>query len=112
MFRNLLHRLAALILLFLPLGEISASEPASVEIAIASYAFGPDSITVAPGTTVTWVNRDDVPHNVVAADGSFRSAALDTGESFSITFQAAGSFTYFCALHPHMTGQVVVQPSP
>jgi len=61
------------------------------------------------GTTVTWTNRDDIPHTVVADDKSFKSKVLDTDEKFSYTFTKAGSYPYFCSIHPKMTGKVVVQ---
>ncbi len=82
---------------------------ASAEVKIDNFNFGPGTLTVSPGTTVTWINHDDIPHNVVSPDGVFKSRALDTDEKFSYTFTKAGSFSYFCSLHPKMTGKVVVQ---
>ena len=83
---------------------------ASVTVKIDNFAFDAQSITVAPGSTVTWINDDDAPHTVVADDGkSFRSKTLDTGDSFSFTFKTAGTWGYFCSVHPHMTGKVVVK---
>ena len=78
---------------------------------IDNFAFGPAAITVAAGTKVTWTNRDDEPHTVTSADDPklFRSAALDTGDSFSFTFDKPGTYKYFCSIHPQMTGTVVVQ---
>ena len=67
------------------------------------------SLTVAAGTTVTWTNRDDIPHTVVAVDKSFKSKALDTDDRFSYRFDNTGTFPYFCSIHPHMTGKVVVK---
>ena len=72
---------------------------------IDNFTFSPADLTVAPGTTVTWVNGDDIPHTVVATSGAFRSRALDTEDMFSFTFARAGEFEYFCSLHPHMTGR-------
>jgi plastocyanin len=66
-------------------------------------------LAVRPGTTVTWINDDDIPHTVVANDKSFRSPVLDTGDRFSFTFAKAGQFGYFCSLHPHMTGKIVAK---
>lgn len=86
---------------------VAASHP-SVTVAIENFTFSPSEITVAPGTTVTWVNHDDIPHLVVDTHAAFRSRALDTDDRFSFTFPSAGTFAYFCALHPHMTGKVVV----
>ncbi len=82
---------------------------ASAEVKIDNFNFGPGTLTVSLGTTVTWINHDDIPHNVVSSDGVFKSRALDTDEKFSYTFTKAGSFSYFCSLHPKMTGKVVVQ---
>ena len=83
--------------------------PATMEVKIDNFSFGPTSITVAVGTTVTWTNRDDIPHTVVSTDGVFKSKVMDTDENFSFTFTKAGTFAYFCSIHPKMTGTVVVQ---
>ena len=82
----------------------------TVTVTIANFTFEPAELTVAAGTTVTFRNDDDIPHLVVASDGSFRSKALDTGDSYSFNFTKAGEYGYFCALHPHMVGKVVVKP--
>ena len=83
--------------------------PKTVEIKIDNFSFGPMTLTVAAGTTVTWINNDDVPHTVVSEDTkTFKSKALDTGDKFSYTFTKAGTFNYFCSVHPKMTGKVVV----
>ena len=76
---------------------------------IDNFSFGPQTLTVPVGTTVTWTNRDDIPHTVVANDKSFRSKTLDTDDSYTFTFTTPGSFAYFCSLHPHMTGTIVVE---
>ena len=87
-----------------------AATSASVEIRIDNFAFVPAEITVSSGTTVQWVNRDDIPHTVVSEDKTtFKSKALDTDDTFSYTFTKAGSYTYFCSVHPKMTAKVVVQ---
>jgi plastocyanin len=92
---------------------LPASAPAgqseTAEVKIDNFSFGPASLTVAAGTTVTWVNHDDIPHNVVSTDGLFKSKVMDTDEKFSFTFTKAGTFPYFCGIHPKMTGKVVVQ---
>src|ERR1700744_642450 len=86
------------------------ADPAAVTVKIDNFAFDSQTVTVSPGATVTWVNDDDAPHTVVADDGkSFRSKTLDTGEKFSFTFMSAGTYGYFCSVHPHMTGKVVVR---
>ena len=85
-------------------------KPASTaEVKIDNFSFGPASITVSVGTTVTWTNRDDIPHTVVSTEKVFKSKVLDTDEKFSLTFTKAGEYPYFCSIHPKMTGKVVVQ---
>ncbi|MGZ5948283.1 MAG: cupredoxin domain-containing protein [Caulobacteraceae bacterium] len=86
-----------------------AAPAASAAVNIDNFTFGPAALTVPVGTTVTWSNRDDIPHTVVAVDKSFRSKVLDTDEKFSFTFAKAGTYDYFCSIHPHMTGKVVVK---
>ncbi|HEX4002764.1 MAG TPA: cupredoxin family copper-binding protein [Candidatus Acidoferrales bacterium] len=86
-------------------------QDAGTTVTIDNFSFTPKEITVAPGTTVTWVNHDDVPHTVVSTDKKFRSKALDTDDRFSFTFTDAGTYGYFCSVHPMMTGKVVVRPS-
>ncbi len=85
------------------------AKPIAGEVKIDNFSFGPPSMTVAAGTTVTWINRDDIPHTVVSADGIFKSRAIDTDEKFSFTFAKPGTYSYFCSLHPKMTGTVVVR---
>jgi len=87
----------------------SIPAPTAAEVKIDNFSFGPQSITVAAGTIVTWKNRDDIPHTVVSTDGVFKSHVLDTDETFSFTFDKTGTFPYFCSIHPKMTGTVVVQ---
>src|ERR1700751_2696984 len=78
-------------------------------VKIQDFAFGPAQLTVKTGTTVTWVNDDDIPHTVVATGKAFRSKALDTEDKFSFTFTTPGSYEYFCSLHPHMKAIVTVE---
>jgi plastocyanin len=80
----------------------------TVTISIDNFAFSPAELSVAPGTTVIWTNHDDIPHTVTSTDGAFKSHALDTDDSFSFTFEKAGSYQYFCSLHPHMVGMIKV----
>jgi plastocyanin len=87
----------------------SIPTPKEVTVVIDNFTFGPADLSIAPGTTVTWVNHDDIPHVVVDTGKAFRSRVLDTDERFSFTFSAPGDFTYFCSLHPHMTGRVRVR---
>ncbi len=84
-------------------------KPEAIEVKIDNFSFGPGTLTVPVGTTVTWTNRDDIPHTVVSTDGVFKSKVLDTDEKFSFTFSKAGAYPYFCSIHPKMTGKVVVQ---
>jgi amicyanin len=83
--------------------------PAIVNVKIDNFTFGPATLTVAVGSTVTWTNHDDIPHTVVSTDKVFKSKVLDTDEKFSYTFSKAGTYPYYCTIHPKMTGKVVVQ---
>jgi plastocyanin len=82
---------------------------ANAEVKIDNFSFGPETLKVSVGTTVTWTNRDDIPHTVVSTDGVFKSKVRDTDEKFSYTFTKPGTYPYFCSVHPKMTGKVVVQ---
>jgi plastocyanin len=85
-------------------------KPASeVAVKIDNFSFSPATITVPAGTTVRWTNRDDIPHTVVSDDKTFKSKPLDTDEQFTYTFTKPGTYSYFCSIHPKMTGKVVVQ---
>jgi plastocyanin len=92
----------------LAVAAVAAPDTTGV-IAIENFTFMPSELTVAVGTTVKWVNHDDTPHLVVSKDKVFRSKALDTDDSYSFTFTSAGTFEYFCGLHPQMIGKVVVK---
>jgi len=83
----------------------------TTEVKIDNFTFGPAALTVPVGTTVTWINKDDIPHTVVSTDDpkAFKSKVLDTDEKFSFTFSKPGTFPYFCSIHPKMTGKVIVQ---
>jgi amicyanin len=78
-------------------------------VKIDNFSFAPKSLTVKAGTTVTWTNRDDIPHNVVSTERKFASPVLDTDQAFSFRFQEPGSYPYFCKIHPTMTGTVRVE---
>jgi amicyanin len=84
---------------------------ADAEVMIDNFTFSPQTLTVRAGAKVTWTNRDDIPHTVASTTKAFKSPALDTDDSYSFTFTTAGSYEYFCSLHPHMTGTVVVEPA-
>ena len=93
----------------LALGAVA--QGATNMITIDNFTFSPKELTVTVGTTVKWVNHDDIPHSVVGKNKAFRSQpALDTDESYSFTFTSAGTFDYSCGLHPQMVGKVVVNP--
>jgi plastocyanin len=87
----------------------SQAEAAPNTIEISNFSFAPAALTVPVGTTVTWVNDDDEPHTVVESNTLFKSHALDTGDKFSFTFTTPGKFQYFCTIHAHMVGTVVVE---
>ena len=87
----------------------STARAEAVQVTIDNFTFGPQVVTVKPGDTVTWTNRDDIPHTVVSDDKVFKSKVLDTDEKFSYTFTKPGTYGYFCSIHPKMTGKVVVQ---
>jgi amicyanin len=82
---------------------------ASAEVKIDNFSFGPQTVTVPVGATVTWTNRDDIPHTSVSTEDVFKSKVMDTDEKFSYTFTKAGTYPYYCTIHPKMTGKVVVQ---
>lgn len=84
---------------------------AATEVKIDNFNFSPATLTIPAGTTVTWTNRDDIPHTVVSTDDPrvFKSKVLDTDEKFSFTFSKPGTYPYFCSVHPKMTGKVIVQ---
>jgi plastocyanin len=89
-------------------GALAAS--GETQLTIDNFTFKPDAVTVPVGTRIVWVNDDDIPHSIVETTGKFHSPALDTEDKFSFTFDKAGSYEYFCGLHPHMKGKVVVTP--
>jgi plastocyanin len=90
--------------------EAASKAPApGLVVTIDNFAFGQKEVSVARGTIVTWLNRDDMPHTVVSSDRSFQSPPLDTGDRFSHTFGKPGTYEYFCSIHPRMTGRIVVR---
>jgi amicyanin len=101
--------MAALLLAASPsVSETESPSAVNADVKIDNFSFGPQEMSVAVGTTVTWTNRDDIPHTVVSTDGVFKSKVRDTDEKFSYTFTKAGTYDYFCSVHPKMTGKVVV----
>ncbi len=102
----------AIVVLLAGSPRVTASDQpstANAEVKIDNFSFGPATVTVPVGATVTWTNRDDIPHTVVSTEGMFKSRAQDTDEKFSYTFTKAGTYPYYCSLHPKMTGQVLVK---
>jgi plastocyanin len=96
---------------FVAPASFAADPPAAATVNITKFMFGPKEITVAPGTTVRWVNHDEVPHTVASQDKAktFASKALDTDDRFETTFVAEGDYGYICTVHPFMTGVVHVR---
>ncbi|WP_375144018.1 cupredoxin family copper-binding protein [Bradyrhizobium sp. Ash2021] len=88
--------------------KVETAKVEDTKVMIDNFTFEPAQLTVKVGTTVTWTNRDDIPHTIVSA-GKFRSKTMDTDGTFSFTFTTAGEYKYFCSLHPHMTGTVKVE---
>ena len=82
---------------------------AETEVKIDNFAFAPQRVVVKSGTTVTWINEDDIPHTIASSTKLFKSNALDTKDKFTFTFTTPGAYEYFCSLHPHMTGTIVVE---
>jgi plastocyanin len=97
---------------------VSAARAEDASVKIDNFTFNPPLLTVPVGTTVTWINEDDIPHAIAATSKTFKSKALDTDDKFSFTFTAPGTYEYFCSLHPHMKATIVVgagaapKPSP
>jgi plastocyanin len=102
----------AILLLFTGSASVKANDQppaANAEVKIDNFVFGPQTLTVHVGATVTWTNKDDIPHTTVSTDGAFKSKVMDTDEKFSYTFTKAGTYSYYCTIHPKMTGKVMVQ---
>jgi plastocyanin len=102
----------AVLVLFAGSRHVTASDqPSAVNAAVKidNFFFGPPTLTVPIGATVTWTNSDDIPHTAVSTGGVFKSKVMDTDEKFSYTFTKPGTYPYYCTIHPRMTGQVVVK---
>ncbi len=93
------------------IGHLAVDAAETPVVQINNYQFSPNSLTVPVGATVTWINSDLDVHTVTAdgAPPAFKSAGLDTDDKFSFTFTKAGTYSYHCSLHPHMTGKIMVQ---
>jgi plastocyanin len=92
--------------------DAPTSQPAA-QVLIDNFTFTPQTLTIAAGTKVTWINHDDIPHTATSSvkPRIFNSGALDTDQQYSFVFTRPGVYPYFCAVHPHMTGQIIVQPT-
>ena len=88
----------------------AAGTDATPQVMIDNFVYSPVPLTVTVGTTVTWVNHDDIPHTVDSTQGKFKSAALDTDDKFEFQFKEAGEYPFYCRIHPKMTGKIIVQP--
>ena len=102
----------AIVVLIAGSTSVTASDQPSAANAIVkidNFVFGPQTLTVPVGTTVTWTNKDDIPHTTVSTDGIFKSKVMDTDEEFSYKFTKSGTYSYYCSVHPKMTGKIVVQ---
>ena len=85
------------------------AKSAPTEVRVDNFTFAPQTLTVPVNSTVTWVNKDDVPHVIASNDDLFKSKALDTDDKYSYTFSKPGTYSYYCSVHPKMVGKVVVQ---
>ncbi len=100
---------ALLALVTLPAVERAAASSPTAEVKIDNFSFAPATLTVKAGTPITWTNGDDIPHTVVSDDQTFKSKVLDTDQKFTVTISKPGAYSYFCSIHPKMTGKVVVE---
>jgi plastocyanin len=111
-FKVLTFQVSALVagtLMMATVADTAKAAPAAAAVQIGNFTFKAQVLTVKPGTTVTWTNADDIPHTVTSNNGVFKSKVLDSGDKFSFTFAKVGQFGYFCSLHPHMTGTIIVK---
>jgi plastocyanin len=99
----------ALVSGWVPAREAAAADTSDATISIDNFTFTPERVTVKAGTTVTWRNKDDIPHAVASSTRLFKSKTLDTDDAYTFTFLTPGTFDYFCSLHPHMTGTIIVE---
>jgi amicyanin len=100
---------AALVAIAVMVAVAPAAYAEDPSVKIDNFTFNPPSLTVTAGTTVTWKNEDDIPHTVASTTRAFKSKALDTDDSYTFTFTTPGVYEYFCSIHPHMTGKIVVE---
>ena len=101
--------LVAMLALYPTRAKGCESKVSPLQVQVDNFTFSPETLTVPVNSTVTWVNKDDVPHVIAGADGLFKSKALDTDDKYSYTFTKAGTYSYYCSIHPKMTGKIIVQ---
>lgn len=101
--------LAAILIFCSPRARSEEAKSSPMEVQVDNFTFAPDTLIVPVNTTVTWLNKDDVPHVIASSDGLFKSKALDTDDKYSYTFTKAGTYSYYCSIHPKMVGKIVVQ---
>ena len=99
----------ATVLVLHPTRAKSEDKASALEVRVDNFTFGPATLSVPVNSTVTWVNKDDLPHTIASNDGLFKSKALDTEDKYSYTFSKPGTYAYFCSIHPKMVGKIVVQ---
>src|SRR5437763_3502962 len=99
----------ASVLVLHPTGAKGEAAASRMEVRVDNFTFGPETLAVPVNSTVTWVNKDDIPHVIASTDGVFKSKALDTDQRFSYSFTKAGTYAYYCSIHPKMVGKIVVQ---
>jgi plastocyanin len=106
------RRVRAAATLVLLIGQLvgARADDVNASVGIDNFAFTPAELTIKPGVTVTFENHDDTIHSIVGVGGVFRSKALDTNDKFTFKFDKAGEYAYFCGLHPHMKGKIIVAP--
>ena len=99
----------ALVLVAHPTRVKGEEAKGGMEVKVDNFTVSPETLTVRVNSTVTWVNKDDIPHVIASNDGLFKSKALDTDQKYSYTFSKAGTYSYYCSVHPKMVGKIVVQ---
>jgi len=106
-----MHLMRSLLLVAVLAAAPAAANASDHQVIIDQHMFMPSTLTIHPGEKVTWINKDTDPHTVLSDDRgkTFHSAVLDTGQSFSRIFAAAGTFGYYCSVHPYMQGTIVVK---
>ncbi len=100
---------ATFLILDPPRAKSQGSNAQPAEIKVDNFSFSPETLTIPPNTTVTWTNKDDVPHVIASNDGVFKSKGMDTDDKYSYTFTKSGAYAYYCSIHPKMTGKILVQ---